>query len=386
MGRNGKAAAIFAYRKIDGRFTWMGYLGVFSALLAEAYYAVFGGWMMYYIISSFGALSKMTDAGAVGGFFGSFTGSVWGPIIGALIFHALTTFIVMGGIKKGIERASKILMPALLIILIILMVRALTLPNVGEGIEYYLKPDFSKISMGVIAAAVGQVFFSLNIGTTGMVNYGSYLSDNENVPKSTLFIVLTDFAVAFMAGLIIIPSAFSFGIDVGQGPALLFVTMPSLFANLPMPGLWNLLFFVLLLFASLTSSVSILEIFVPNVIELSKGKVDRKKASVIGSVLCLLLSIPVSLSFGIWGDVRILGMDIFSLYDNFICIIAYPLIALCTALMVGWIWGRDNAVNAISNNGRLRSPINTVWYYDVKFICPVLLLTVVITGSMGFIG
>ena len=219
-----------------------------------------------------------------------------------------------------------------------------------------------------------------------MVNYGSYLSDNENVPKSTLFIVLTDFAVAFMAGLIIIPSAFSFGIDVGQGPALLFVTMPSLFANLPMPGLWNLLFFVLLLFASLTSSVSILEIFVPNVIELSKGKVDRKKASVIGSVLCLLLSIPVSLSFGIWGDVRILGMDIFSLYDNFICIIAYPLIALCTALMVGWIWGRDNAVNAISNNGRLRSPINTVWYYDVKFICPVLLLTVVITCIMGFIG
>ena len=254
VGRNGKAAAIFAYRKIDGRFTWMGYLGVFSALLAEAYYAVFGGWMMYYIISSFGALSKMTDAGAVGGFFGSFTGSVWGPIIGALIFHALTTFIVMGGIKKGIERASKILMPALLIILIILMVRALTLPNVGEGIEYYLKPDFSKISMGVIAAAVGQVFFSLNIGTTGMVNYGSYLSDNENVPKSTLFIVLTDFAVAFMAGLIIIPSAFSFGIDVGQGPALLFVTMPSLFANLPMPGLWNLLFFVLLLFTDLLPS------------------------------------------------------------------------------------------------------------------------------------
>lgn len=386
VGRNGKAAAIFSYRKINGGFTWMGYLGIFGALLAEAYYAVFGGWMMYYIVNSFGPLAKMADADAVGGFFGAFTSSVWGPIIGALVFHILTTVIVMGGIRQGIEKASKVLMPALLVILLVLVIRALTLPNVGAGIEYYLKPDFSKVTLGVIAAAVGQVFFSLNISTTGMVNYGSYLSDDENVPKSTLFIVLTDFAVAFLAGLIIIPSAFAFGIDVGSGPALLFVTMPSLFAKLPMAGLWNLLFFVLLLFASLTSSVSILEIFVPNVMELSKGKVDRKKASVIGSALCLLLGIPVSLSFGIWGDVRILGQDIFSLYDNFICIIAYPLIALCTAILVGWLWGKDNAINAISNGGKLKTPVNTAWYYDVKFICPILLMVVVVTGIMGFIG
>lgn len=386
IGRNAKAPAIFAYRKITKGFTWMGYLGVFAALLAEAYYAVFGGWMMWYIVNSFGPLSQLATSEAVGGFFGAFTSSVWGPIIGALIFHALTTWIVMGGIKKGIEKASKIMMPLLFIILLVLVVRALTLPNISEGIAYYLKPDFSKISLGLIAAAVGQVFFSLNIGTTGMVNYGSYLSDEENVPKSTLFVVIADFCAAFLAGLIIIPSAFSFGIDVQQGPSLLFVTMPSLFANLPMPGLWNLLFFVLLLFASLTSSVSILEIFVPNVMELSKGKISRKKGSVIGSVLCLLLGIPVSFSFGIWGDVRILGMDIFSLYDNFICIVAYPLIALCTAVIVGWIWGKDNAIGAISNQGRLKSPVGKVWYYDVKFICPILLLMVVITGIQGFIG
>ena len=153
-----------------------------------------------------------------------------------------------------------------------------------------------------------------------------------------------------------------------------------------MPGLWNLLFFVLLLFASLTSSVSILEIFVPNVMELSKGKISRKKGAVIGSLLCLLLGIPVSFSFGIWGDVRIFGMDIFSLYDNFICIVAYPLIALCTAIIVGWIWGKKNAIGAISNQGRLKDTVGKVWYYDVKFICPILLLMVVITGIQGFIG
>jgi len=388
VGRNGKASAIFAYKKIDGRFTWMGYLGIFGAILAEAYYAVFGGWMMYYILNSFGALSQMTDSGAVYGFFGAFISSTWGPIIGMFVFHALTTIIVMGGIKKGIERASKFMMPALLVILLILMIRALTLPNVGAGIAYYLKPDFSQVTLTMIAAAVGQVFFSLNIGTTGMVNYGSYLSDDENVPKSTLYIVLTDFAVAFLAGLIIIPSAFSFGIDVGSGPALLFVTMPSLFAQLPLAGLWNLLFFVLLLFASLTSSVSILEIFVPNVVELSKNKVDRKNASWIGSLICMVLGIPVSFSFGMWGDVKILGQDIFSLYDNFICIFAYPLIALCTAIMVGWIWGKDNALKAVSNDGRLKGQdqINKVWFNDVKYVCPILLAVVVVTGMVSFFG
>lgn len=380
IGRNGKAAAIFSYRKINGKFTWMGYLGIFGALLAEAYYAIFGGWMMYYIVNSFGALAHMTDSNAVGSFFGGFTGSVVGPLIGALVFHILTTVIVMGGIKKGIEKASKIMMPTLLVILVILVIRAMTLPNVGAGIEYYLKPDFSAINFTVIAAAVGQVFFSLNIGTTGMVNYGSYLSDEENVPKSTFFIVLTDFCVAFLAGLIIIPSAFAFGIDVGSGPSLLFVTMPSLFAQLPLPGLWNLLFFVLLLFASLTSSVSILEIFVPNVMELSHGKMDRKKSAITGSLICFLLGIPVSFSFGIWGDVRIFGMDIFSLYDNFICIIAYPLIAMCTAILVGWVWGKKNAVNSISNNGTIKSRLCDIWYFTVKFICPVLLLIVVLTG------
>jgi len=386
IGRNGKCAAINSYRKINGGFTWMGYLGVFGALLAEAYYAVFGGWMMYYIVNSFGALAKMTDANDVYGFFGGFTGSVVGPLVGALVFHILTTIIVVGGIKKGIEKASKIMMPALFVILLILMVRALTLPNVGAGIEYYLKPDFSKVTLPMIAAAIGQVFFSLNIGTTGMVNYGSYLSDDEDIPKSTLMIVLTDFCVAFLAGLIIIPSAFAFGIDVGSGPALLFVTMPSLFANLPFAGVWNLLFFVLLLFASLTSSVSILEIFTPNVMELSKGKIDRKNASILGSAICFLLGIPVSFSFGIWGDVRIFGMDIFSLYDNFICIVAYPLIALCTAILVGWIWGKTNAVNAITNGGKLKDTVAKVWFADVKFICPILLAVVVYTGVAGFLG
>ena len=139
-------------------------------------------------------------------------------------------------------------------------------------------------------------------------------------------------------------------------------------------------FFVLLLFASLTSSVSILEIFVPNVMELSKGKINRKKSAVLGSALCMLLGIPVSFSFGIWGDVRIFGQDIFSLYDNFICKIAYPLIALCTAVLIAWIWGKKNAVNAITNGGTLDDRFSKVWFNTVKFVCPIFLMIVVLSG------
>ncbi len=379
IGRNGKANAVASYKKINGKFAWMGYLGIFSAMLALSYYAVFGGWMLYYIINSFGALAHISPD-EVGNFFGDFTGSVVGPLIGTAVFLIATMVIVMGGVKKGIERASKFMMPALLVILIILIFRAVTLPGAAEGIEFYLKPDFSKINLSVFAAAVGQVFFSLNVGTTGMVNYGSYLSDKENIPKSTAWIVFTDFAVAFFAGLIVIPSAFAFGIEPGQGPSLLFVTMPSLFAQLPAGGFFCFLFFVLLLFASLTSSVSILEIFVPYVAESFPKKFNRKSASVLGSIIAMVLAVPVSFSFGIWSDVRIFGMDIFTLYDNFICIIAYPLIAMCTAILVAWIWGRDNAMNAITNQGAIKSKICDVWFFLVKFVCPILLFIVVLTG------
>ncbi len=378
VGRNGKANAVASYRKIHKKFAWLGYLGMLGAVLALAYYAVFGGWMLYYLFNSFTTLATL-EPGTGYDFFAGFTGSTAGPIALQAVFLLITMFIVMRGVKKGIERASKIMMPALLVIMLILMVRVLTLDGAFEGILFYLTPDFSLITFSVVAAAVGQVFFSLNVGTTGMVVYGSYLSDKENVGKSTVAILATDFAVAFLAGFIIIPSAFAFGLDPGQGPALLYVTMPELFAQMPGGAFFCFLFFILLLFASFTSSVSILEICVPYISETFK-KIDRKVASIIVTLVCFIMGVPVSLGFGVWSEVRIFGMDIFTLYDNFITRISYPLTAMLTAVLVGWIWGKKNAMDAITNNGAIKNKFCDIWYLLVKYLCPVLLLLVVLTG------
>jgi neurotransmitter:Na+ symporter, NSS family len=380
IGRNGRANAVESYRKICKKYSWMGYLGMFGAVLALAYYAVFGGWMLYYIFTSFTSLATIDPSG-VGDFFGTFISNPWKPIIFQIIFLLLTMWIVMGGIKKGIEKANKVMMPALIVILLILIVRVLTLPGAGEGIKFYLKPDFSLITPAVFAAAVGQVFFSLNVGTTGMVVYGSYLSETENVPKSTAMVVMTDFSVAFLAGFIVIPSAFAFGIEPSSGVSLLFITMPSLFRQMPLGSVFCFLFFILLLFASLTSSISILEICVPYLTETSHEKISRKKASVLVTIICFLLGIPVSLGFGAWSNVTIAGMGFFELYDNFICIIAYPLIAMCTAIMVGWVWKKDNALDAVSNHHALKNDkLYNVWFFIVKYIAPEVLFVVVLIG------
>ena len=243
--------------------------------------------------------------------------------------------------------------------------------------------------MTVLTDAMGQLFYSISVAMGIMITYGSYVKKETNLIKSVNQIEIFDSAVAFLAGLMIVPAVYTFSGTEGMasGPSLMFVSLPKVFGEMGITGhIVGVVFFVTVAFAALTSSVSILEIFTPNVMELSKGKVSRKKASIIGSIICMVLGIPVSFSFGMWGDVRILGMDIFSLYDNLICIVIYPLIALVTAIMVGWIWGKDKAINAISNGGELNRGVNKLWFFDVKFICPILLAVVVYTGIAGFLG
>lgn len=382
VGRNGKSNAVDAYKKISNKFAWMGHLGIFCAILVLSYYAVVGGWIIYYMFKSFTTLSHIAPQN-VGEFFGNFIGNPTLPLVFQFLFMAFTVYIVAKGIKNGIEKWNKILMPALVIMLLILIVRSLTLDGAGAGVEFYLKPDFSKVTWATIVAACGQVFFSLNIGTTGMVVYGSYLDDKENIPKSTLPIILTDTLVALLAGLIVIPAAFAFGVEPSSGPGLVFITIPGLFNQIPFGGFFCFLFFTLLLFASVTSSVSILEIVVPYLIE--NFQFNRRKASIAIGILCFILGIPVSLGFGIWSNVTFFGKTFFDLFDYFASNISYPIIALFSAIMVGWVWGKDNAIAGISSNGLHKSIINEIWFFVVKYICPVGLALIALS-SLGIIG
>ena len=276
------------------------------------------------------------------GFFGGFISNPVLPLIYHAIFMAMTIFIVMKGIAGGIEKYSKILMPALFVMLLILVIRSLTLPGAMEGLVWYLKPDFSAITGQTWLAALGQVFFSLSVGMAGMVTYASYLKKDTKLPQTAFTVAFADTAVAIIAGLVIFPAMFAFGIEPGEGVGLVFVTLPSVFGSMPLGFLWSAVFFLLLLIASITSAISILEM--PVAFLLEKTKLTRLKAAMFVGAVSYVLGVGVSFSFGIWGDFTIFGKGIFDLFDWSASNVLLPLGGLGIAIVVGWVWKKEGAL------------------------------------------
>lgn len=380
IGRHGQANAVASYGKISKPFKWIGYLGVFTSFPLLAYYSVVGGWTIYYSAQS--ALGKLTSVPAdqMGAFFGGFIGLVTSPIIYLAIFLIFTLLIVAKGISGGIEKWSKILMPAMFVLLVILLVRAVTLPGAMEGVRWYLKPDFSKINGSVVVAALGQAFFSLSVGLSGMVTYGSYLSKKENLTTNTLTVVGFDTLIAILAGFVVFPAVFAFSMEPGGGPGLVFITLPQVFSKMPMGAFFSASFFLLLLFAALTSSISIMEVSISYFTE--SFQVSRRQMSWIYGIIVFALAIPVSLSFGIWGDVSILGKGIFDLYDYFCANLALPFCAFMCAILVGWVWGKDKAMAELTNNGTIDNWYIRIWFPLVKYVSP-LVVGLILLNAIG---
>lgn len=263
------------------------------------------------------------------------------------------------------------------------MLRSVTLPGAGQGVVWYLKPDFSKITWGTLVAALGQVFFSLSVGMSGMVTYASYLNKNENLGKTALQVAIADTAVAFIAGFMIFPAVFAFGMEPGAGPGLLFITLPAVFSKMPLGALFCFIFFFLVFIAALTSSISILEMPVAYLVE--KKNMPRPKAAILVGGISYVLGIAVSFSFGIWGNFKIFGKDIFSLFDYFGSNISLPLGALGAAITVGWFWKKKGATDEITNNGTVLSPqIANGWFFLVKWVIPVVIF-IIFLSSIGII-
>ncbi len=377
IGRKANKDAYGAYAKIKKGFGFIGGLGIVSGFLILSYYSVVGGWVLKYIVSSFTGVGSDKAM-----FFNEFVTSPLEPIIYHLIFMGLTALIVIRGISGGIEKASKLLMPVLFGILMIIVIRSVTLEGALDGIKYFILPDFSEITLKVVVAALGQVFFSLSLGMGIMVTYGSYLNKSEDLENDAFIIPALDSLVAIMAGFAILPAVFAFGFAPEQGPGLIFITLPAVFESMPLGMIFSALFFLLVLFAALSSSISLMEVTVAFGID--QFKWSRKFATIFFTSLMFIIGIGASLSMGLWQGFLIPWIDggrytIFDLLDVITSYYLLPLGGLLSAIFVGYIWGTKEAVKEIKQGSRFR--FEKVWIILIKYIVPVMVLIILLSTT-----
>jgi NSS family neurotransmitter:Na+ symporter len=379
IGRHTQLSSVDAFKKLDKRFTFVGAMGVLAAFIIMGYYPVVGGWSVAYIFKSImGQLS--TDQAAMSEAFTSLITGIGSPIFWTAVYLLANIVIVAKGISSGIEKASKVMMPLLFILLIILVVRSLTLPGAMEGLKYLFVPDFSKLTGDVMLSALGQAFFSLSLGMGCMITYASYLSKKENLVENALIVPTMDTGVALLSGMVMIPATVAFGFDLAQGPGLVFVTVPAIFATMgPVVGrIFGIIFFLLLTVAALTSSLSLLEVVVSYLID-NRG-LERKKAVIVSSIILFIICIAASLSMGPWSGFTILGKNIFDFLDWFANSILLPIGGLFITLYVGWFMGKDRVKAEVTNEGTVRFGLFEVWLFLCRFVIPVIIFVVLLSG------
>ena len=338
IGHIAKKSATTAYRNLKGGlWPWAGRLSVLCIFMILSFYCVVGGWSIAYLWHSITGEVLTQDTAALGNIFNSFISDPLQSIAYTSAFLAATVGIVLGGVQKGIERTTKILMPALFILMLIIIARVLTLPNAMDGVLYFITPDFSKVNGKMLIEAVGLAMFSLSIGCGTMIAYGSYVDTKTKLPGATLWISLLAVLACVLAGLMVLPAVFAFGIDPSAGPGLTFITMPAIFSQMPAGQFFAIAFFLLLIFAAVTSSVSLLEPIVAFLMD--EFGVERNKATYSIFAAIFAMSVPAALSFGVLADFKIFGKNPFDLMDYIASNIMMPAGGLLAALFVGWaIW------------------------------------------------
>lgn len=374
LGRHTTLNPVGAFKKLTKSKAWplVGYLGVITGAGILSFYLVVAGWTLGYIVRTIIPSAEN---------FGQFIANPVEEMIYFTAFLALTTYVVLGGVERGIERWSKLLMPALLVLLVSLIIYNLTLDGAMKGVEFYLNPDFSKIQGSTFLAALGQAFFSLSLGMGTMITYGSYLSKNENIAFSGTAVALFDTMVAFLAGLMIFPALFSVGIEPTQGPSLVFDVLPRVFETMPGGVFLGLFFFVLLAIAALTSTVSLLE--VPVAFLVDEKKWSRKKSVLTISALVFVLGIPSALSQGAvpaLGSLNILGQtDFLSLMSFIFSDLSLPIGGLLICVFVAWVWGSAKAYEEIRIGATEKTlGLMGLWQFLIKYVCPVIIAVVLL--------
>ena len=379
IGRRAHSNAAKAYGSIAGPgWRCIGYLGILTSTIILGFYAVVAGWCLQYLYASLaGQLNG--DAAYVVDYFKTFSGDPVRPCLWAIAFVLITHFVVARGVNEGIERASKLLMPLLLILLVILVVASCLLPGAGAGIEFLLKPDFSKVSANVFLDALGQAFFSLSLGTACLCTYASYFKSDTNLLRSATQIALLDSGIAILAGLMIFPAAFSVGIQPDSGPSLIFITLPNVFqlafGDIPVLGyVIGILFYALLVFAALTSTISMHEIGTAFFHE--ELKLHRQQATWILTNVCMVIAVFCSLSVGAYSELQLFGMSLMDFCDFLTAQLMLPTGAFLTSIMAGWFVSQQVMHDEFTNGGVLKESFFKAWLFSVRFIVPLCILLI----------
>ena len=383
IGRKTKKSSISAFKQLDKKFSIFGYLAMIVPMIILPYYCVIGGWVLKYMLVF---LTGQTSEAAADGYFGGFIGSTWAPLVMFLIFFVVTASVVLAGVEKGVERVSKVMMPVLILISVGICIFVVTIPGSWEGIKYYLWPDFSKFSIKTVCAAMGQMFYSMSLAMGIMISYGSYLKDDVNIGKSVGHIEIFDTAIATMAGFMIIPAVYVFSGEAGLatgGPGLMFMTLPKVFDDMPFGTIIGAAFFILVLFAALTSSISVMEAIASNLMD--TFKISRKKAVVIIIGLSLILGTASSMGNGAWSHITILGMDFLTFFDYISNSVLMPIVSLGTCIMIGWRVGTKVIEEEVSKNGEKMGRV-TIFRIMVKYLAPVCMMIILIFYSLAQFG
>ena len=389
IGRRTRRTPLGAYtslapRRQRGLWQGFGWLCVLTCFFILSQYLVLSGWTTGYVWHSVsGALAAMgSDSEAIAAFFTMFSTGGWNPVWYMVAFSALVLIVIFGGVQKGVELASKVLMPILVVLILVLCVRSLTLPGSIRGVEYLFSPDFSKLNSEGILAALGQALFSLSVGMGVMLVYGSYLPADDNIFKTAMWITACDTLIAILAGLAIFPAVFSCGFDPDGGPGLVFCVLPNVFNSMGAAGtVFSVVFFLLLLVAALTSAISLMECLTACTCEVTRLK--RWQGALLFFLLTTALGAVFTLSFSHLSGVKIASLSLFGFVDRINSIYLPPICALCTTIFFGWVMPEADVRDEFTNHGTLRVRLYGTVRFLARYIAPIALLVVLVTGIFG---
>ena len=385
VGRRSQENAYSSFRDLSGG-SWWKYVGVMTVivpLIVTSYYSVVGGWSVEYLFKSLTfSFTYGESQSQISTMFADLVSSPWLPLLGHTAFLLVTAIIVAAGVKGGIEKFSKVMMPLLFVIVLGIAIYSVTLPGAKAGLSYLFNPDFSKIDAKACAAALGQAFFSLSIGFGTIMTYASYVSKKENVMFQSVATAVSDLSFALVAGVAIMPAVFAFGLDPQSGPGLVFETLPFVFSKMPAGGFIAILFFAALLVAAVTSSISMFEVGVAYLVE--ERKMSRIGACAIVFAGCWTLGALCSLSFGPLSGVHIFGRGIFDFFDNLSSNVLMTLGSLLTVLFVGWRLNKTDIYDEFTNGGTLstNARIFGVLWFLIRYVAPLAIMLIFISGMV----